>query len=506
MVRNETERVVPSLACEFLLCRVGISEERLAMKVIEKHYINGTWSSSAASESTHTIIDPATEAVIGELRFGTTADVDNAVAAARKAFPEFSSSSLQSRVELLKAVVTEYERRFEDLSLAVSTEMGAPLEQLAKSAQVPIGAGHFHTAIALAEQIEWDVPRGSAIVSREAAGVCALITPWNWPLNQIACKVAPALLAGCTMVLKPSEYAALSGQIFGEIMDAAGVPPGVFNLVWGNGPDIGPHMASHPEVDLVSLTGSTAAGASVSHSAADTIKRVLLELGGKSPNVILDDAPLAEAVTHGVLHLMNNSGQSCNAPSRLLVPEAKLAEAEALAIAALSSIKVGSPRDADTTTGPLANGRQFERVQSLIERAEAEGARKLAGGTGRPEGLDKGFFVKPTIFSVEDNKVSIARQEVFGPVLTIIPYRDEAQAIELANDTEYGLAAYVYGGSIERAQRFARHIRAGQVFLNGAAPDLQAPFGGFKQSGVGREWGLAGIEDFTELRAILGVG
>ncbi len=475
------------------------------MHTIQRHFIDGSWVPSVAVSSTHPIVNPATEAVIGELHFGGTEDVDKAVQAARRAFPAFASSTLQSRVDLLKAILTEYEKRFDDLAHAVSAEMGAPLERTAKTAQVPIGMGHFQTAIALADEIEWETRRGSALVSREAAGVCALITPWNWPLNQISCKVAPALLAGCTMVLKPSEYAALSGQIFGEIMEAAGVPPGVFNLVWGSGPEIGPHMASHPEVDVVSLTGSTAAGASVSRSAADTIKRVSLELGGKSPNILLDDAPLEAAVTKGVMHLMNNSGQSCNAPSRMLVPESKLAEVEKLAVAALDNIKVGDPQDESTTTGPLANGRQFERVQSLIERAEAEGARKLVGGTGRPDGLDKGFFVKPTIFSVSDNKATIARQEVFGPVLTLIPYRDEAHAIEMANDTEYGLAAYVYGGSIDRARDVGRHIRAGQVLLNGAGPDLQAPFGGFKQSGVGREWGLAGVEEFTELRAILGV-
>lgn len=475
------------------------------MHTIQNHFIDGSWVPSVAVSSTHPIVNPATEELIGELHFGGTADVDKAVQAARKAFPAFASSTLQSRVELLKAILAEYEKRFDDLAQAVSAEMGAPLERIAKTAQVPIGMGHFQTAIALADEIEWESRRGGALVSREAAGVCALITPWNWPLNQISCKVAPALLAGCTMVLKPSEYAALSGQIFGEIMEAAGVPPGVFNLVWGSGPEIGPHMASHPEVDVVSLTGSTAAGASVSRSAADTIKRVSLELGGKSPNILLDDAPLEAAVTKGVMHLMNNSGQSCNAPSRMLVPESKLAEVEKLAVAALDNIKVGDPQDESTTTGPLANGRQFERVQSLIERAEAEGAKKLVGGTGRPDGLDKGFFVKPTIFSVADNKATIARQEVFGPVLTLIPYRDEAHAIEMANDTEYGLAAYVYGGSIDRAKGVGRHIRAGQVLLNGAGPDLQAPFGGFKQSGVGREWGLAGVEEFTELRAILGV-
>lgn len=474
------------------------------MHSITRHYINGTWVDSQEATAKHQIANPATEAVVGELQFGGKADIDAAAAAAHQAFPSFSSSTLESRIELLKAILSAYEKRADDLAIAVSTEMGAPLERIAKGAQVPMAAGHFKTAIELANQIEWESHKGSTRVSRVAAGVCALITPWNWPLNQIACKVAPALLAGCTVVLKPSEYAALSAQIFAEIMHEADVPPGVFNLVWVNGAELGPHLASHPLVDLVSLTGSTAAGASVSRCAADSIKRVSLELGGKSANIILDDAPLEKAVRKGVLHLMNNSGQSCNAPSRMLVPASRLQEIERLAVAALDSVCVGNPADTTTTTGPVANARQFERVQALIQAGIDEGATLLAGGVGRPEGLAQGYYVRPTIFSVKDNHCRLAREEIFGPVLTIIPYRDEAEAVAMANDTVYGLSAYVYGGSVERAQKIGSQIRAGQVHLNGAPADIQAPFGGFKQSGIGREWGTAGIEEFTEYRAMLG--
>ena len=475
------------------------------MQSIAQHYINGAWVPSIEPSKSHQIINPANDIAIGELQFGDKADVDRAVAAACDAFVNYSRFPLSARVDLLKNILVEYEKRANDLALAVSTEMGAPLERLAKTAQVPLAAGHFKTAIALADEIDWETQRGSTLITREPAGVCALITPWNWPLNQIACKVAPALLSGCTLVLKPSEYAALSAQIFAEIMHAAGVPAGVFNLVWGSGPEIGPHMASHPDIDLVSLTGSTAAGVSVAHCAADSIKRVSLELGGKSPNIVLEDAPFEKAVKKGVLHLMNNSGQSCNAPSRMLVPASRLEEAEELAKEALRTLKVGDPQLAETTTGPVANERQYKRVQALISAAIADGAKLIAGGAGRVEGLERGCFVRPTILSVADNFANIARQEVFGPVLTLIPYRDEAHAIEMANDTEYGLSAYVYGATLDRARAVGCQLRAGQVHLNGAGADLQAPFGGFKQSGIGREWGFAGVEEFTEYRALLGV-
>lgn len=474
------------------------------MQTINQHYIDGQWVSSLEPASVHDIVNPATEQTVGQLQFGGKADVDRAVAAASKAFPGFAATPLVDRVVMLKSIVTEYDKRMDDLARAVSTEMGAP-QRLAQSAHVPIGLGHFQTAVALADEIEWTTRKGGVLISREPAGVCALITPWNWPLNQIACKLAPAFLAGCTVVLKPSEYAALSAQIIAEIMDAAGVPAGVFNLIWASGPEVGPHLSSHPQVDLVSLTGSTAAGASVARCAADGIKRVSLELGGKSPNILLDDAPFEKAVKKGVLHMMNNSGQSCNAPSRMLVPRSRLAEVEALAVAALDDLVVGDPQEAETTTGPVANGRQFERVQKLIAAGIADGAKLLVGGEGRAAGCERGYFVRPTIFSADTNDCTIAREEIFGPVLTIIPYDDEDEAVRIANDTVYGLSGYVYSGSVERARAVGRRIRAGQVHLNGAGADLQAPFGGFKQSGIGREWGMAGIEEFTEYQAVLGL-
>ena len=474
------------------------------MQAINKHYIDGQWVSSLEPASVHQIVNPATEQTVGQLQFGGKSDVDRAVAAASKALPVFAAMPLADRVAMLKSIVAEYEKRMDDLAHAVSTEMGAP-QRLAQSAHVPIGLGHFQTAVALADEIEWTTRKGGVLISREPAGVCALITPWNWPLNQIACKLAPAFLAGCTVVLKPSEYAALSAQIIAEIMDAAGLPAGVFNLIWASGPDVGPHLSSHPQVDLVSLTGSTAAGASVARCAADGIKRVSLELGGKSPNILLDDAPFEKAVKKGVLHMMNNSGQSCNAPSRMLVPRARLEEVESLAVAALEDLVVGNPENADTTTGPVANGRQFERVQKLIAAGIADGAKLLTGGEGRAAGCEQGYFVRPTIFSADSNDCTIAREEIFGPVLTIIPYADEDEAVRIANDTVYGLSGYVYGGSLDRARAVGRRIRAGQVHLNGAGADLQAPFGGFKQSGIGREWGMAGIEEFPENQAMLGL-
>lgn len=474
------------------------------MDTISKHYINGSWVASLAPGETHYIINPATESVVCDLQFGGNADVDSAVNSAKRAFPSFSITSLDTRIEMLKSILAEYERRADDLAYAISTEMGAPLEYVAKNAQVPMGASHFKTAISLAKEFEWEMRRGSTVITREPAGVCALITPWNWPINQIACKVAPALLAGCTMVLKPSEYAALSAKIFAEILDSAGVPAGVFNLVWGDGQLIGPHMASHPLVDLVSMTGSTTAGASVARSAADSIKRVLLELGGKSANILLEGAPFDKAVRKGVQQLMTNSGQSCNAPSRMLVPASRLEEVEKLAVEALDSMSVGYPEMPSTKVGPVANDRQYERVQQMIEVGVQEGAKLLAGGLGRPEGLDTGYFVKPTIFSVANCQARVAREEIFGPVLVIIPYRDEAHAVEIANDSEYGLSAYVFGGSIAQARVVGSQLRVGQVHLNGAAVDMRAPFGGFKKSGIGREWGFAGLEDFTEYRALLG--
>ena len=472
------------------------------MDNIDQHYIGGKWVDVIDRSGHHDIINPATEDCIGRLQFGGEADVDLAVDAAAEAFPAYARSSLASRVELLRAIANEYALRADELADAVSTEMGAPLERLARRAHVPLGLKHLRAAAELAGQFPWESRQGRSLTLREPVGVCALITPWNWPLNQIACKVAPALLAGCTMVLKASEYAPLSATIFAEILGKAGVPAGVFNMVWVSGPEYGPRLASHPKVDLVSLTGSTAAGASVARHAAAGIKRVSLELGGKSANIILDDAPFEQAVERGVLQLMSNTGQSCNAPSRMLVPQARLAQAEEIAAVAAGSLRLGDPRDPATTTGPLANARQYERVQAHI-RSGMHDARLVAGGLGRPDGLERGYFVRPTVFSAQDNTARIARDEVFGPVLTLLPYRDEAEAVAIANDSEYGLSAYVYGGSEERAAALARQLRVGQVHLNGAGADMQAAFGGMKQSGIGREWGAAGIDEFTELKVLM---
>jgi acyl-CoA reductase-like NAD-dependent aldehyde dehydrogenase len=474
------------------------------MRSYHQFYINGQWVDPVGGGTPYNVINPATEEVAGSIRMGGKEDVERAVQAANAAFASYSRSPLSLRKELLGAVIAEYQKRMDDIAAAVCEEMGAPLRNLARPLQAPIGLWHLATALTTADQYPWEKQQGTTLLVKEAVGVCALITPWNWPLNQIACKVAPALLAGCTMVLKPSELAPFSAQIFAEVMHAAGVPEGVFNMLHGYGAEIGPLMSSHPLVDMVSLTGSTRAGASVAKHAAETIKVVSLELGGKSANIILDDAPLQEAVTAGVLGMMGNTGQSCNAPSRMLVPAAKLAEAERIAAAAAGTVVTGDPLDSNTTMGPIANERQYRRVQVMIQTGIEEGAKLVAGGTGRPDGLKRGYFTKPTVFSAENNKLSIAQEEIFGPVLTMIPYANEEQAIEMANDTVYGLSGYVWGGTIERAAQVAKRLRTGMVHLNGASVDVAAPFGGYKQSGVGREWGACGIDEFVQTKAIMG--
>ncbi len=469
-------------------------------------YIDGRWVPPANGGVAFDVVDPATEAVAGTIRLGDEADVERAVAAARRAFAGWSATPVAARVELLARVAAIYERRLADIAAAITEEMGAPLARLSLAAQAPLGLWQLQTALALAADYPFEKRQGSTHVVREAVGVCALITPWNWPMSQVMCKVAPALLAGCTMVLKPSEFAPFSAQILAEILHEAGVPPGVFNLVHGDGARVGPLLSSHPGVDMVSLTGSTRSGVSVARHAAETIKVVSLELGGKSANIVLDDAPLEEAVAAGVANMMFNSGQSCNAPSRLLVPAARLAEAERIAAAAVARLVVGDPRDAATTTGPVANRRQYERVQSLIAQGVAEGARLVAGGAGRPEGLARGWFARPTVFSGVHNGMAIAREEIFGPVLVMIPYADEDEAVAIANDSDYGLSGYVWGGTVARACAVARRLRTGMVHLNGAGIDLAAPFGGYKQSGLGREWGAAGIDEFLETKALMGAG
>lgn len=472
-------------------------------------YIGGEWV-DAAGAGRLDVINPATGQAIGSIALGDADDVDRAVAAARAAFPAYSATSREERIELLKAICAAYKARHEDMARAISAEMGAPFKHLAGSAQAGSGLAHFKTAAAALQDFSFEHTRGSTRILREAFGVCALITPWNWPANQMACKVAPALAAGCSVVLKPSELAPLSAIVLAEILHAAGVPAGVFNLLNGDGAGVGAPLCAHPEVDLVSFTGSTRAGRQVMKSAAETIKKVALELGGKSANILLDDADFPRAVEQGVLTLMTNSGQNCNAPSRMLVPEARLAEVEEIAAASLARIVVGDPAADGTTLGPLANRAQFERVQSLIAAGVAEGARLVAGGPGRPEDLDAslehGFFVRPTLFSRVAPDMTIAREEIFGPVLSIMSYKDEEDAIRIANDTVYGLSGYVSSGDPARARAVARRLRTGNVHLNGAPLDLAGPFGGYKQSGLGREWGVFGIEEFLEVKAILGYG
>lgn len=468
-------------------------------------YIGGQWV-EPTSAARLDVINPATEAAVGTIALGGPDDVARAVAAARAAFPAFSAGTREARLALLQRICIAYKARYEDMARAISAEMGAPFKHLAGSAQSGSGLAHFKAAEAALADFSFEHRRGATRILREPIGVCALITPWNWPANQMACKVAPALAAGCTMVLKPSELAPLSAIILAEILHEAGVPEGVFNLVNGDGPGVGAPLCAHPDVDMVSFTGSTRAGKLVMKSAADTIKKVALELGGKSANILLDDADFPRAVKQGVLTLMTNSGQNCNAPSRMLVPESRLAEVEEIAAAALARVVVGDPAADSTTMGPLANRAQFERVQALIATGGAEGAKCVAGGPGRPDGVERGFFTRPTIFSGVTPAMTIAREEIFGPVLSILTYKDEEDAIRIANDTVYGLSGYVSSSDLGRARAVARRLRTGNVHLNGAPIDLAGPFGGYKQSGLGREWGAFGIEEFLEVKAILGYG
>ena len=468
-------------------------------------YIDGQWVEPAGSARLD-VIDPATEAPVGTIALGTAADVERAVAAARAAFPDFSATSREARLDLLARICDTYKKRYDDMARAICTEMGAPLKALAGSGQAGSGLAHFKIAAGALRDFPFEKIQGSTRIVREAIGVCGLITPWNWPANQIACKVAPALAAGCTMVLKPSELAPLSALVLAEILHEAGVPAGVFNLVNGDGEGVGAPLSAHPDVDMISFTGSTRAGKQVMKTAADTVKKVALELGGKSANILLDDADFPKAVKQGVQTLMVNSGQNCNAPSRMLVPEDRLDEVEALAAAVVARSVVGDPLADGTTMGPLANAAQFRRVQSLIEQGVAEGAKLVAGGPGRPQGIERGFFARPTIFSRVSSGMTIAREEIFGPVLSILPYKDEDDAVRIANDTPYGLSGYVSSADLERARAVARRLRTGNVHLNGAPVDMTAPFGGYKQSGLGREWGAYGLEEFLETKAIIGYG
>jgi aldehyde dehydrogenase (NAD+) len=466
-------------------------------------YIDGAWV-DPAEPRTFEVINPATETAAGVISLGGTQDVERAVGAARRAFDAYSRTTPAERLALLERVLAAYQAHYDEIASAISTEMGAPIT-LAKGAQTRIGVGHISAMIEVLKTFPFEELRGTTRLIQEPVGVCALITPWNWPMNQVAAKVVPALAAGCTMVLKPSEYSPFSAILWAKVMHEAGVPAGVFNLINGDGVHVGAPLASHREVDMVSFTGSTRAGAEVARSAAASVKRVHQELGGKSPNVLLDDADFERAVKQSVLHVFQNSGQSCNAPTRMLVPEAKMAEVVAIAKRVAEAVVVGDPASAQTLVGPVVSKLQFERVEGYIAKGIAEGARLVTGGVGRPEGLDKGYFVKPTIFSDVRNDMTIAREEIFGPVLCILPYRTEDEAVTIANDTPYGLAAYVWSKDNVRARRVGNRIRAGQVALNGASGDMKTPFGGFKMSGNGREYGEFGLRDFLEVKAVIGV-
>ncbi|MBP0623166.1 aldehyde dehydrogenase family protein [Cupriavidus consociatus] len=467
-----------------------------------KFYIDGKWV-VPEQPRLFDVVNPATEAAFAQIALGSAADVDLAVAAARRAFPSYAATTRTERLELLGAVAAVYERRKDEIADAVSNEMGAPLT-LARHFQSPIGSRHFAQAIKTLQDYEFEERIGQTLVVREPIGVCGFITPWNWPMNQVACKVALALAAGCTMVLKPSEMSPISALLFAEILDEAGVPAGVFNLINGDGPSVGHAISAHPGIDMVSFTGSTRAGVLVAKTAADTVKRVSQELGGKSPNILIDDDSFKSAVIHGARVCFNNSGQSCNAPTRLLVPAHRLDEAAELARSVAEETIVGDPRAETTVIGPVANAAQFERVQAMIEKGIEEGARLVAGGAGRPSGLDKGYYVRPTVFAGVTNDMTIGREEIFGPVLSIVPYATEDQAVAIANDTVYGLSSYVTAADVEKARSIARQIRAGMVHINGAPGSFDAPFGGYKQSGNGREWGRFGFEEFLETKSMFG--
>jgi aldehyde dehydrogenase (NAD+) len=465
--------------------------------------IDGEWVRAKRPELE--VINPATEQPTAKISMGTAADVEAAAEAARRAFDSFGESTKAERIELLESIIRVYERRIADVAEAISDEMGAPMK-FALRAQAGSGLEHLTTTLAALKEFEFEEMIGSTQLRREPVGVCGLITPWNWPINQISCKVAPALAAGCTMVLKPSEVAPISAHVFAEILVEAGIPKGVFNLVDGDGPTVGEAISRHPQIDMVSFTGSTRAGVLVAKAAADTVKRVSQELGGKSANIILEDADLEAAVKSGVLSMMSNTGQSCNAPSRMLIPAKLYDKAVEIAQSVARKPVVGDPKREGVTMGPVASKAQFDKIQRLIEAGIAEGARVVAGGPGRPEGIDTGYFVRPTVFADVNNSMTIAREEIFGPVLTMIPYSDEEEAVRIANDTVYGLSGYVYSGNLERARKLARRLRTGMVHLNGASTDANAPFGGYKQSGNGREWGREGLKEFLEVKAVMGYG
>lgn len=473
------------------------------MKQFEQFYINGGWV-NPVEPRTLEVINPSNESVCGRISIGSEADVNIAAKAASAAFPSFASLTTEQRKDLLAEIIDQYKKRYNDIAEAISLEMGAPT-QLAVKAQTGAGLAHLKAAHKLLADFSFETIQGASSIVKEPIGVCALITPWNWPVNQITCKVAPAIAVGCSVILKPSEVAPLSAYVFTEVMHQAGVPAGVFNMINGDGISVGTALSQHQLVDMVSFTGSTRAGSLVAQNAAPSIKRVTQELGGKSPNIILPDADFEKAVKQGTHSVFSNSGQSCNAPTRMLVPEGKLELAEEITAKVASKIIVGPADQEDTNMGPVVSETQYNKIQNLIQNGLDENAKLICGGLGKPNGLTRGYFVKPTVFSKVSNQMTIAREEIFGPVLSIIPYQSVEQAIEIANDTPYGLAGYVQGTDPELLKQVASKIRAGNISINGQSGDIMTPFGGYKQSGNGREWGPYGLEDYLEIKAISGL-
>ena len=473
------------------------------MNINENFYIDGEWVKPNNSSSTMDVINPATEEVVGRIALGDSTDVDRAVTAAARAFESYGETTAGERIELLEKIVATYKSRYDEIAETISSEMGAPLV-LAQKAQAAMCLAHFQQAIETLTNYKFEEQRGSALIRKEPIGVVGMITPWNWPLNQIACKVAPALAAGCTMVLKPSEVAPINAILLAEILDEAGVPKGVFNLINGTGESVGEAMSSHKEIAMMSFTGSTRAGIAVAKGSADSVKRVHQELGGKSANLILEDANLEKAVTRGTRTMFVNSGQSCNAPSRMLVSASQHEDAKAFAKKVAEETIVGDPLEEGTVIGPVVSDVQYEKIQNLIKKGIEEGAELVAGGPGKPDGLETGYYVQPTVFANVSNDMTIAREEIFGPVLCILPYETEDEAIEIANDTDYGLAGYVSSENIDHALSVARKIRSGNVHINNAPDGIDSPFGGYKQSGNGREWGEFGFEEFLEIKSVSG--
>jgi aldehyde dehydrogenase (NAD+) len=470
---------------------------------LSQFYINGKWVDPVRPSKLQ-VINPATEKSVGEISVGSALDIDNAVSAARSAFKSFSKTAISERIELLSEIRNVYKKRFNEIAEAIMTEMGAPIN-LASGAQASVGMSHLKTAIRVLEETKFEYTHNNLIIRKEPIGVCGLITPWNWPINQVVSKLAPCIAAGCTSILKPSEIAPLSAIIIAEIIHEAGAPNGVFNMVHGYGPVVGEAMSNHQDIDMMSFTGSTRGGIAVATSSAKTVKRVSQELGGKSPNIIIDDTKFNESVTRGVSGCMSNTGQSCNAPTRMLVPAHRHDEALEIAKLAAESMTTGDPKLPNTDIGPLVSETQFNKVQDLLKSGIESKATLVTGGVGKPDGLETGYFVKPTIFGNVSNDMEIAQEEIFGPVLSIIPYETDEEAVAIANDTEYGLAAYVAGDNKEKLMYFARNLNAGQIHLNYASGGADAPFGGFKKSGNGREKAEWGLDEFLEIKAIMGI-